>query len=112
MSVIERRLEILRIMNAKRKSNVAELAETLNVSTRTIQRDIQALITVVPLVCISGNGGGIQLLDGYHLHNNIFTKEEADVIKSVMQHSNEYEKKILAEMLKTYASCYCPTKNT
>lgn len=65
MSVIERRLEILRIMNAKRKSNVAELAETLNVSTRTIQRDIQALITVVPLVCISGNGGGIQLLDGY-----------------------------------------------
>ena len=76
MNVIERRLEILRIMNAKRKSNVAELAETLNVSTRTIQRDIQALITVVPLVCISGNGGGIQLLDGYHLHNNIFTKEE------------------------------------
>ena len=97
MNVIERRLEILRIMNAKRKSNVAE---TLNVSTRTIQRDIQTLITVVPLVCISGNGGGIQLLDGYHLHNNIFTKEEADVIKSVMQHSNEYEKKILTEMLK------------
>ena len=59
MNVIERRLEILRIMNAKRKSNVAELAEALNVSTRTVQRDIQALITVVPLVCISGNGGGI-----------------------------------------------------
>lgn len=112
MNVIERRLEILRIMNAKRKSNVAELAEALNVSTRTVQRDIQALITVVPLVCISGNGGGIQLLDEYHLHSNIFTKEEADVIKSVMQHSNEYEKKILTEMLKTYASRYCPIKNT
>ena len=40
MNVIERRLEILRIMNAKRKSNVAELAEALNVSTRTVQRDI------------------------------------------------------------------------
>ena len=109
MNVIERRLEILRIMNAKRKSNVAE---ALNVSTRTVQRDIQALITVVPLVCISGNGGGIQLLDGYHLHSNIFTKEEADVIKSVMKHSNEYEKKILTEMLKTYASCYYPVENT
>lgn len=36
MNVIERRLEILRIMNAKRKSSVAELAKSLNVSTRTI----------------------------------------------------------------------------
>ena len=57
MNVIERRLEILRIMNAKRKSSVAELAKSLNVSTRTIQRDIQSLMTIVPLVCISGNGG-------------------------------------------------------
>lgn len=44
MNEIERRLEMLRIMNVKRNSNVAE---ALNVSTRTVQRDIQALITVV-----------------------------------------------------------------
>lgn len=110
MNVIERRLEILRIMNAKRKSSVAKLAKSLNVSTRTIQRDIQSLMTIVPLVCISGNGGGIQLLDGYHLHSNIFTKEEVDVVKSVMTYANEHEKKILTEMLETYASCYCPKK--
>lgn len=78
---------------AKRKSSVAELAKSLNVSTRTIQRDIQSLMTIVPLVCISGNGGGIQLLDGYHLHSNIFTKEEVDVVKSLMTYANEHEKR-------------------
>ncbi len=112
MSVLERRLEILRIMIVKRKSNVSKLAEKLGVSERTIQRDIQALISVAPLVCVSGNGGGIHMLDGYHPYNNIFTKEEVDVIKSVMKHSNEYEKQVLSEMLKEYASRYYQIENT
>lgn len=43
MSVLERRLEILKIMTVKRKSNVSKLAEKMGVSKRTIQRDIQAL---------------------------------------------------------------------
>ena len=44
LSVLERRLEILKIMTVKRKSNVSKLAEKMGVSKRTIQRDIQALI--------------------------------------------------------------------
>ena len=52
MSVLERRLEILKIMTVKRKSNVSILAEKMGVSKRTIQRDIQALIAVAPLVCL------------------------------------------------------------
>ena len=63
MSVLERRLEILKIMTVKRKSNVSKLAEKMGVSKRTIQRDIQALIAVAPLVCVSGNGGGIEMLE-------------------------------------------------
>ena len=82
----------------------------IDVSGASTIKDIQSLMTIVPLVCISGNGGGIQLLDGYHLHSNIFTKEEVDVVKSVMTYANEHEKKILTEMLETYASCYCPKK--
>ena len=53
MSVLERRLEILKIMTVKRKSNVSKLAEKMGVSKRTIQRDIQALIAVAPLVPLS-----------------------------------------------------------
>ena len=112
MSVLERRLEILKIMTVKRKSNVSKLAEKMGVSKRTIQRDIQALIAVAPLVCVSGNGGGIEMLETYHPYRNIFTREEVDVVKSVMTHSNEYEKSILMEMLREYASGYDPLKNT
>lgn len=112
MSVLERRLEILKIMTVKRKSNVSKLAEKMGVSKRTIQRDIQALIAVAPLVCVSGNGGGIEMLETYYPYRNIFTKEEVDVVKSVMTHSNEYEKSILMEMLREYASGYDPLKNT
>ena len=122
MSVLERRLEILKIMTVKRKSNVSKLAEKMGVSKRTIQRDIQALIAVAPLVCVSGNGGGPvteeeylsrqERYDGQLVELVGFTKEEVDVVKSVMTHSNEYEKSILMEMLREYASGYDPLKNT
>ena len=92
MSVLERRLEILKIMTVKRKSNVSKLAEKMGVSKRTIQRDIQALIAVAPLVCVSGNGGGIEMLETYHPYRNIFTKEEVEKmsLKEKMDATRKY----------------------
>ena len=74
MSSVERRAELMRIMICRRKSNIHELAEELNVSTRTIQRDIQALVLDYPIESISGNRGDISLPDWYHPHRKLFSK--------------------------------------
>jgi predicted DNA-binding transcriptional regulator YafY len=112
MNIIERRLEIIRILHVKRSSSIPELAERLSVSSRTVQRDIQAIIAVVPLVCISGNGGGIRMLDGYHPYKDILTKKQVDVIQKMMQFANEEEKEILTDLLHEYASRYYPESKT
>ena len=44
MSANARRAEIIRILRNKKQTTAAYLADALYVSTRTIERDIQALI--------------------------------------------------------------------
>ena len=45
-----------------------ELARRLEVSVRTIYRDVEALCQVgIPIVTGQGQGGGIRLMDGYVL---------------------------------------------
>ncbi|MBU2896195.1 helix-turn-helix transcriptional regulator [Vibrio hepatarius] len=76
MTKSERLLELLTLLRSKRYAVTAsELANTLNVSERTIYRDIKSLIkTGVP---VSGESGvGYMLQSGSHLPPLMFTKDE------------------------------------
>ena len=62
----DRLLSILLVMQSRRRVTARELAERLEVSERTILRDMDALsASGIPVVAERGNGGGWSLLGDY-----------------------------------------------
>ena len=61
-----RLLNLVLILQQRGRATAAELAERLEVTQRTVMRDIEALSGAgVPVYAIRGPGGGFQLLEGY-----------------------------------------------
>ena len=61
-----RLLNLVLILQQRGRATAAELAERLEVTERTVMRDIDALSGAgVPVYSIRGPGGGFQLLEGY-----------------------------------------------
>lgn len=78
MQKTERLLAITLLLQARGKMTAQRLAELLEVSPRTIYRDIDALsLAHVPVSMDYGPGGGFYLPDDYHLDPAMFTREEA-----------------------------------
>lgn len=68
-------------LSARGGATAPELAEALEVSVRTIYRDVSALQAVgVPLWTETGQGGGIRLLEGWRLPVEGFTADEVGVL--------------------------------
>lgn len=62
----DRLLSLLLLLQARGRMTAQELAERLEVSERTIYRDIGALSSAgIPVYTESGPGGGCELVDGY-----------------------------------------------
>ena len=74
----ERLVALLFTLYSKRNATVAELARTLDVSERTMHRDIAALRdSGVPLWTEPGRHGGVRLVDGWRTHLDGLTSREA-----------------------------------
>lgn len=74
----DRLLAILLLLQTRGKMKAETLAEELEVSRRTILRDIEALsISGVPIYAEGGHGGGIALDEGYRTNLTGLQEEEA-----------------------------------
>src|SRR5690348_4216047 len=78
MNRFDRALAILLLLRSGKTLSAPELARRLEVSTRTIYRDIETLSTVgVPVYAETGREGGFRLLEGYFLPPIAFSVGEA-----------------------------------
>src|SRR5260221_13024722 len=73
----DRLLSILLLLQSRGRMTTRELAEHMEVSERTIYRDIEALgMAGIPVYAERGPGGGCTLLDGYQTRLTGLTEAE------------------------------------
>jgi len=71
-------LDMLLMLQRRGRITAGELAGRLEVSERTILRDVEALSEAgVPIFTTRGGGGGIELMDGFQTHLTGLTTDEA-----------------------------------
>jgi predicted DNA-binding transcriptional regulator YafY len=77
----DRLLSIMLLLQIYRRLTAGELARRLEVSERTIQRDMDALSTAgVPVVAERGSGGGWALVEGYRTNLTGLNGEEVQTL--------------------------------
>ena len=81
-----RLFEILYLLMEKRSITAGELARRLEVSERTIYRDIDALSAAgIPVFTQKGQGGGIRLMDQFVLDRALLSQAQQDEILFALQ---------------------------
>lgn len=81
----QRLFEIVHALMAHEACTAGELARVLEVSPRTVRRDIEALSAAgVPVYTVQGKGGGVRLLPGYVMDSSLMSDDEKDDVLAAL----------------------------
>lgn len=81
-----RLFQIVYLLMERRNWTAKELAERLEVSPRTLYRDIDALSAAnIPVYAVKGQGGGIRLMDGFELDRSLLSEEGQEQILTALK---------------------------
>jgi predicted DNA-binding transcriptional regulator YafY len=76
-----RLVSIILLLQARGRLTAAQLAQELEVSVRTVYRDMESLQAAgIPLYCDAGHRGGYQLMDGYRTRLTGLSLDEAKAL--------------------------------
>lgn len=78
---LDRLIGILSILLQREKVTAPFLAETFEVSRRTISRDVEALCRAgIPIATSQGAGGGLSIMGGYRVDRSLLTSTDMQAI--------------------------------
>ena len=107
---INRIITIIMILLQKDRISAKVLSEKLDVSLRTIYRDIQVIERAgIPIITYAGSQGGISILKDYKISKGLFTKDDVTVLlKGLNLLSSpilsDNEKSLTQEKIKSFLS--------
>ena len=101
-SAIERRQRIIEILNERRYEKRKNLAFELNVSSRTIERDIEVLACSYPIDTKVGKAGCIYVQDGFDLYERYLTAKQFELLERLKENLTGEDEKVLETILKSF----------
>ncbi len=101
-STVERRQQIIEILNMRRSEQLNNLAFELKVSKRTIQYDIEVLSCSYPIDTKQGNGGCVYVQDGFDLYERYLTAKQFEVLERLKETSTGEDAKVLETIMKSF----------
>ncbi len=101
---IDRLLGIIINLLNQETVTAKQLAEKFEVTVRTIQRDMESIsMAGVPIVSITGSGGGYSILSSYKLENQFIKKDDYKIIIMALKSLNTgYESRQLEHIIDKY----------
>ena len=103
-SVYERRAEIIRILESRRRETMSNFAFKFNVSIRTICYDIDSLTASHPIETVRGKDGCVKLMDGWRIYQNILSEEHQEVLFEIIPLISKRQAIAIKEILTAYGS--------
>lgn len=87
---LDRLVAIIMLLNNRERITAKELSEKFQVSTKTIQRDIEIIERAgIPIVSFKGNGGGYGIIEEFKVNKSSMTKEEVALLNKLLKGINE-----------------------
>ena len=102
--VYERRVEIMRVLESRRRETMANFARLFGVSIRTICYDIEILTVIHPIETVTGRGGCVKLQEDYRTHQKILSQEQQDVLIEIIPLVNKRQARVIKGLLVAHGS--------